>query len=58
MVAGGDEIVIRSEDRFRPLADGKRVRLQIVEGADHFFRFLFADDAVEMVDHFLKQVGF
>lgn len=57
IVAGGDEVVIKSEERFRPLADGQRVRIQVVEGADHFFRFLFADDAVEMVDQFLQETG-
>lgn len=57
VVAGGDEIVIKSEERFAPLADGKRVQMQVVDGADHFFRFLFADEAVEMLDVFLKQVS-
>ncbi len=54
VIAGGDEIVIGHKDKFIPLADGKRVQVKVVDGADHFFRFLFADDAVEHIDVFMK----
>ena len=36
------------------LADGKRVQMKVIDGADHFFRDLNADDAVEAIDAFLN----
>ena len=58
VVAGNDEVVVGLDKKLAPLADGKRVQLKVVAGADHFFRDLFADDAVEASDGFLKGVGF
>jgi pimeloyl-ACP methyl ester carboxylesterase len=60
VVAGNDSIVIGLEKKVAPLADGKRVRVSVVDGADHFFRDLYADDAVEVIVAFLKDkvVGF
>lgn len=58
VVAGNDEAVVGLEKKIAPLADGKRVQMKVVEGADHFFRDLFADDAVEAIDAFLKRIGF
>ncbi len=57
VLAGGDEVVAGSRDKFPPLADGVRVQVSIVDGADHFFRDIFADDAVEFVIDFLKRVS-
>jgi alpha/beta superfamily hydrolase len=58
VVAGNDEAVVGLDKRIAPLVDGRRVQMKVVDGADHFFRDLFADDAVEAVDAFLKGVGF
>lgn len=58
VVAGNDEAVVGLDKKIAPLVDGKRVQMKVVDGADHFFRDLFADDAVEAVDAFLKGVGF
>lgn len=38
-----------------PYADGKRLRLVVIEGCGHFFRDLCADDAVEAAVEFLKE---
>ncbi len=38
-----------------PFADGKRLRLTVLEGCGHFFRDLCADDAVEAAVEFLRE---
>jgi pimeloyl-ACP methyl ester carboxylesterase len=42
-----DTVVAGLIERVRPLADGKRVRLTVIDGADHFFRDLYAEELVE-----------
>ena len=56
VLAGDDEIVI-NDKKFLPLADGKHVQVTVVEGANHFFRDLYADEAVDKIDTFLKSLG-
>lgn len=58
VVAGNDEIVVGLDKKVTPLVDGRRVHMKVVESADHFFRDLYADDAVETIDAFLKGAGF
>jgi pimeloyl-ACP methyl ester carboxylesterase len=58
VVAGNDEIVVGLDKKAPPLVDGKRVQLKVVDGADHMFRDLFADDAVDAIDAFLKGAGY
>ena len=58
VVAGNDEIVIGLENKIAPLADGERVRMVTVEAADHFFRDLYADEVVDRVDAFLRDIGY
>ncbi len=58
LVAGSDDIVVDLEKKVAPLAAGKRVQMKVINNADHFFRDLYADDAVETVDAFLKGTGF
>ena len=38
--------------------DGNRIRMVTVASADHFFRDLYADDAVDNIDAFLRDIGF
>ena len=57
VVAGNDDIVVGLDKKVAPLADGKRVQMTVVDGADHFFRDLYADDAVEAIIAFLKDNG-
>jgi pimeloyl-ACP methyl ester carboxylesterase len=56
IVAGNDEIVVGLDKKITPLTDGKHVQMKIVEGADHTFRDLYADDAVEAIDAFVKGI--
>jgi len=58
VVAGNDEIVVGLDKKVARLIDGKRVQMKIVEAADHMFRDLYADDAVDAMDAFLKGTGF
>lgn len=55
VVAGNDNIVVGLDKKLAPLADGKRVHMTVVDSADHFFRDLYADDAVEAIVAFLKE---
>jgi pimeloyl-ACP methyl ester carboxylesterase len=52
--AGADELVPDAEKRSAPYADGKKVQIKVVKGADHFFRDLYTDEAVEAIVAFLK----
>ncbi len=58
VVAGNDDVVVGLDKKIAPLADGKRVQMKVVDSADHFFRDLYADDAVEAISAFLKSVGY
>lgn len=58
VVAGGDEIVVGLDKKVAPKVDGKRVHMKVVENADHFFRDLYADEAVDAIDLFLKGAGY
>lgn len=58
VIAGNDEVVIGFKDKFAPLVGGKHVQLKVVEGADHFFRDLYSDDAVDAIQVFLKGAGY
>lgn len=42
-----DEVVPDVVEKVEPIVDGTRVRLETVDGADHFFRDLYADEVVE-----------
>ena len=55
VAAGGDEVVTGLPERVRPLTGGGRVRLAVIDGADHFFRDLFADELADAVDAFVKE---
>lgn len=57
VLAGSDEIVV-NDKKIVPLADGKHVQLKVIDGADHFFRDLNADDAVEAIDAYLKSADY
>ena len=58
VVAGKDETVVDLDKKIAPLADGKRVQMKIIEGADHALRDLSADEAADAIDVFLKNVGY
>ncbi len=58
VVAGKDEIVVGLDKKVAPLANGKNVQMKIIDDADHFFRDLYADETVDAIDAFLKNVGY
>jgi len=53
IAAEGDEIVPGLVERVRPQVDGQRIQLKVLSGADHFFRDLYSEDAVEAIQAFL-----
>jgi len=55
VLAGSDQIVV-NDKKFLPLSELKHVQVKTVEGAGHFFRDLFADDAVDDIKAFLNQI--
>ena len=53
LIAGNDEVVVGFDTKFSALHDGKRIFIKTLEGADHFLRDLYADDAVDEIKAFL-----
>jgi len=54
VVAGTeDEVVKGLVEKVQPLADGQRVRLLVLEGADHYFRDLYAEEIADAVQALL-----
>jgi pimeloyl-ACP methyl ester carboxylesterase len=50
VVAGSEDQVMQGLiDKVQPLADGQRVQLKVVDGADHFFRDLYAEDVADAI---------
>jgi len=54
VVAGGDTIVRDLDNQLAPIADGKRLRMASIPGADHFFRDLYGEDAMDEIVKFLS----
>lgn len=52
-----DEVVTGLDKKMAPLMDGKRAQFKTIDGADHFFRDLYAEDAVDVISPFLKGHG-
>ena len=52
-VAGDDQVVKGLDKKAAPFVDGKRIRLKVIPGSDHFFRDLWMDDAVDAMAAFL-----
>jgi pimeloyl-ACP methyl ester carboxylesterase len=50
VIAGGDDEVVKGlPEKVQPLADGLRVQLKVIDGADHFFRDLYAEDVADAI---------
>lgn len=56
VVAGADEVVVGLDNRIAPLTDGRRLRMVVIEGSDHLFRDLNAEEAVDALVTFLEEV--
>ncbi len=57
LVIAGAEDTIEPDvaEKVKPLADGRHIRLKIIEDADHFFRDFAAEDAADAIAAFLKE---
>ncbi len=49
-----DKVVEGLIEQVRPMADGKHIRLKVVEDADHFFRDFAAEDAADVIAEFIN----
>lgn len=59
MIGGSaDEITPGVAEKTKPHADGKRVQVVNIDGADHFFRDLYAEEAADAINAFLKGQNF
>lgn len=59
VIAGSaDDITPGVAEKAGPHADGKHVSVVKIDGADHFFRDLYADEAADAIADFLKKQGF
>jgi pimeloyl-ACP methyl ester carboxylesterase len=58
LVAGNDEVVVGFKEKMLSFADHEHIHVEVIDGADHFFRDLYTDDAVDAIDDFLKRVGY
>jgi pimeloyl-ACP methyl ester carboxylesterase len=55
VIAGSvDETTPGVAEKVRPQADGTKVQLVSIDGADHFFRDLYAEEAADAIQTFLK----
>lgn len=56
VVAGSEDTVVADLiDAVRPLADAGTVQMVVVDGADHFFRDLYAEDVADAIEAFLNE---
>ncbi len=56
VIAGSDDKVVAGLDELvPPLLNGDRQRFEIVDGAGHFFRDLYAEDVVDLVVEFISE---
>jgi len=54
--AGSEDTVVKGlEQKVEPLADGDKVQLVVIDGAEHMFRDLYQYDIVEGVQAFLEE---
>lgn len=52
--ASEDSVVPGLLEKVRPQADAGKLKLLVLDGADHFFRDLYADDLADAIGGFLK----
>ena len=58
LVIGGSEdtVVPNIESDFASLCDQSNLTVEVIEGADHFFRDLYADDAATMIVDLIESI--
>lgn len=56
VIAGSEDTVVAGLiEATQPLADAGKVELVVIDGADHFFRDLFADDVADAMEAFIAK---
>lgn len=56
VIAGTEDNIVKNIDKkVASLVDGKKVKLLVVDGADHSFRDLYAEDVADAVESFFKE---
>ena len=56
VIAGSEDKVVEGLiEATKPLADGEKIQLKVIEDADHFFRDFHAEDAADAIEEFLNQ---
>jgi pimeloyl-ACP methyl ester carboxylesterase len=54
IVAGSNDTVVKDlPEKMAGKADGKRIRFEVIDGADHFFLDLFAEDVADLMESFI-----
>ena len=54
IAAAKDSVMPDVAKRVKPLADDKKITLEVIEDADHMFLDFYAEDAVELIADFIK----
>ncbi len=55
IAASKDTVVPDIAERVKPLVDGRKVRLEVIEGAGHMFLDFYADDAADLIAGFMNK---
>ena len=55
LVAGADKIVTQLDQKIATRTNNKKLQVKIIDGADHLFRDLNTDDAVDAINEFIEQ---
>ena len=58
VVASKDNVVVDLDKKVAPLTDGKRVRMIVIDGANHLFHGFAIEDTVDAAVTFLKAAGY
>ena len=56
IVGGRDKVVVDLDKKITSLVDGKHIRMRVIQEADHMFRDLNTDDAVDTIVTFLASI--
>ena len=58
LVIGGseDKVVPNIESDFESLSDQQNLMVEVIDGADHFFRDLYADDAATLIVELIESL--
>ena len=57
MIGGSEDTIVPNiEADFEGLTDQSNLSVEIIEGADHFFRDLYADDAATMIIDLIESI--